>query len=90
MAANLADNVRIALDGYPVKAVYGWLDSLVALYWIRGTGAYKQFVTNRVTKINAKEFIVWRHIGTGLNPTGRGSRGCETNRLTEEWLNGPE
>ena len=32
MAANLADNVRIALDGYPVKAVYGWLDSLVALY----------------------------------------------------------
>ena len=32
MAANLADNVRIALDSYPVKAVYGWLDSLVALY----------------------------------------------------------
>lgn len=71
MAANLADNVRIALDGYPVKAVYGWLDSLVALYWIRGTGTYKQFVTNRVSKINAKEFIVWRHIGTDLNPADR-------------------
>ena len=68
MAANLADNVRIALDGYPVKAVYGWLDSLVALYWIRGTGTYKQFVTIRVSKINAKEFIVWQHIGTDLNP----------------------
>ena len=68
MAANLADNVRIALDGYPVKAVYGWLDSLVSLYWIRGTRTYKQFVSNRVSKINAKEFIVWRHIGTDLNP----------------------
>ena len=88
VAANLADNVRIALDGYPVKAVYGWLDSLVALYWIRGTRTYRQFVPNRVSKINAKELIVWRHIGTDLNPVDRGSRGCETNRLTGEWLNG--
>ena len=27
MAANLVDNVRIALEGYPSKAVHGWLDS---------------------------------------------------------------
>ena len=29
MSANLVDNVRTALAAYSVKAVYGWLDSLV-------------------------------------------------------------
>lgn len=90
MAANLAANVRTALEGYPVSAVYGWLDSLVALHWIRGGGTYKQFVFNRVRKINEKDFITWRHVGTDLNPADRGSRGCEVNRLTDEWLNGPD
>ena len=92
LAANLADNVRIAQDGYPVKAVYGWLYILVALYWIRGTGTYKQFVSNRVSKINAKEFIIWRHIGTDLNLADRGSRGCEAKKSLNgpEWLSDPD
>ena len=41
MAANLATNVREALEGHPVDGVYCWSDSTVALHWIRGEGEYK-------------------------------------------------
>ena len=45
MAVNLAVNVRDTLqDCNPV--VYCWLDSTVALYWIQGSGEYRQFVAN--------------------------------------------
>ena len=46
MVANLATNVREALEGHPVDGVYCWSDSTVALHWIRGEGEYKQFVHN--------------------------------------------
>ena len=58
MAANLVDNVRNTLEGCAVGCVYGWSDSTVALYWVAGKGNYKQFVANRVKKINAKDYIV--------------------------------
>ena len=48
MAVNLVTNVREALDGLPLTSVHCWLDSSVALYWIRGQGEHKQFVSNRV------------------------------------------
>ena len=51
MAKNLVDNVKSALEGFPVTEVTGWLDSTVALYWIEGKGPNKQFVQNRVRKI---------------------------------------
>ena len=35
MATNLVDNVREALEEFPVCQVFGWLDSTVALHWIR-------------------------------------------------------
>ena len=54
MAANLVDNVRKALDGFPVTGVTGWLDSTVALCWVMGQVQYKQFVQNRVQKIREK------------------------------------
>ena len=38
MAANLATNVREALEGYSVDQVYCWSDSTVELHWIRGEG----------------------------------------------------
>ena len=44
---------------------------MAALYWIKGRGAYKQFVSNRVKKINAKEYITWRHVSTKENPANR-------------------
>ena len=57
MAANLVDNVKKALDGFPVTGVTGWLDSTVALCWVKGQVKYKQFVQNRVRKIRKKSFI---------------------------------
>ena len=76
MAANLVENVKNALEGQPVRSVHGWLDSTVALHWIRGEGsAYKQFVANRVNKIKDKAYIQWRHVGTDQNPADIGTRG---------------
>ena len=89
MAANLVDNVRKALEGYPITQVQGWLDSTVALYWIKKGGRYKQFVANRVLKINEKEFIEWRHVGTDENPADLGSRGCKADQLPDVWFQGP-
>ena len=57
MAANLVDNVKEALQVFPVESVHCWLDSSVALYWIKGGGDYKQFVSNRVRRIQEKKFI---------------------------------
>ncbi|XP_044176600.1 uncharacterized protein LOC122959344 [Acropora millepora] len=34
MAANLATNIKEALDGYPLVQVYCWSNSTVALHWI--------------------------------------------------------
>ena len=36
MASKLLDNVKTVLHGLPVRHCYGWLDSMVALYWING------------------------------------------------------
>ena len=50
MATNLVMNVKNALTELPEPAVYGWLDSTVALHWILGNGQYHQFVANRIQK----------------------------------------
>ena len=47
MATNVVDNVKRVLQRYPIRKVYGWLDSSVALHWIRGENRYKQLVSNR-------------------------------------------
>ena len=89
MAANLAQNVLDALQGMPVRQVYGWLDSTVALHWIKGAGNYKQFVSNRVKKINQKDFIQWRHVPTNLNPADVASRGGNREGIGQMWMKGP-
>ena len=63
------------LNGFPVTDMCGWTDSLVVLHWIRGGGQYKQFVENRVRKIQAKPEIKWRHVPTEENPADLASRG---------------
>jgi hypothetical protein len=69
MADNLVTNVKEALEGFPVANSYCWLDSTVAmaLHWIRGEGNYKQFVQNRVNKIQQKN-LEWRYVRTHENP----------------------
>jgi hypothetical protein len=88
MAANLMMNIQQALDGMPVTGTYGWLDSTVALQWIKGGGEYKQFVANRVRKIQACPDIICRHVPSQDNPADLGSRGGQvTGNLM--WLKGP-
>ena len=74
MASNLVDNVRQTLEGFPIKQVFGWLDSTVALHWIRGSGKFKHFVGNHVRKIREKDYIKWRHVPSQDNPADLGSR----------------
>ena len=78
------------MEGFPVNQVYGWLDSTVALHWIRGGGEFKQFVANRVHKIQEKDFIKWRHIPSQENPADFGSRGGNVRDANRLWWEGPK
>ena len=89
MAVNLLDNVCDALDGFPVSSLVGWLDSSVALHWIRGRGEYKLFVANRVNKILEHEDVTWRHVPSKENPADIASRGGLIDEGNQLWWNGP-
>lgn len=88
IAANLITNVGNALVGFPVKQCYGWLDSSVALHRVKWGGEYKQFVENRVKKIQGHTQITWRHVPTMDNPADLRSRGgpVDDKKL---WKQGP-
>ena len=88
MAVNLITNVREALDGLPISSMHCWLDSSVALYWIRGQGEHRQFVSNCVQKINSHQGVAWRYVPTTENPADIGSRGGRLEE-TDQWWNGP-
>jgi hypothetical protein len=75
MATNLLTNVKNALTGFPISGLHVWLDSTVALYWIQNGGDFKQFVANRVSKIQQHDEIIWHHVPTTDNPADLGSRG---------------
>ena len=53
MASNLAQNLKEALSNYNIHEIFGWTDSTVVLHWLSGNGGYKQFVSNRITKIKS-------------------------------------
>ena len=89
MAVNLGMNVCEALEGFPLTEKHCWLDSTVALHWIKGPGEYKQFVSNRVNKIQAHREVSWHHVGTSENPADIGSRGGGVAHQTL-WWNGPK
>ena len=71
-----------------MTSVYCWLDSFVALHWIRGNGEYWQFVANRVKKIKYHEINEWRHVPTDQNPADLGTRGGSVTDA-DLWWNGP-
>ncbi|XP_028409519.1 uncharacterized protein LOC114532142 [Dendronephthya gigantea] len=89
MAVNLVSNVESAIDQRAVSSVHCWLDSTVALYWINGQGEYRQFVANRVAKIQAHTRVEWHHVPTKQNPADVGSRGGSVVG-NELWSNGPQ
>ncbi|CAB4031399.1 Pro-Pol poly [Paramuricea clavata] len=86
MTENLVSNVAKAIGEERVSQQHAWIDSTVGLYWIRGMGEYRQFVANRVIKIQAHSNIEWHHVPTSENPADIGSRGGQP---TEKWLNSP-
>ena len=75
--------------GFPVRNTFSWLDSTVALYWIKGNGEYKQFVNHRVRKIQEKDSIQWRYVSSAENPADLGSRGGKVDESSEQWFKGP-
>ena len=89
MSTSLVYNVKEALQGFPVRSVHCWLDSSFALHWIRGNGEYKQFVSNRVRKIQEKNYIQWRYVSSEENPADLGSRGGQVEESSDQWWNGP-
>ena len=89
MATNLAVNVQEVLSDYH-SSIHCWLDSTVALYWTKGSGEYRQFVTNRARKIKQHQDITWRHVPTDQNKNTAdvGSRGGNVSNAVQ-WINGP-
>ena len=87
MAVNLATNVQAALNVHQ-STVNCWLYYTVALYWIKGQREYRQFVSNRVDKIQQHRQVTWYHVPTEDNPANLGSRGGDAaNNLL--WNKGP-
>ena len=79
MVANSLDNVRNVLHQYPITSTYGWFNSTVALYYILNNNKeWKQFISNRVFKINQKKDFTRTHFPTKDNPAEIGNRGSTT------------
>ena len=89
MSTNLVTNVSNALQGLQKSKVFGWLDSLVALHWVRGNGQFKEFVANRVAKVQLQPEIKWLYVPTQDYPVDMASRGGGA-VTTPLWWTGPE
>ena len=95
MAANMVRNLQNALKGWPIVTTTVWMDSMVALYWIRNPGrSWKVFVTNRVRKIaeiTQETGIEWRYCPTDRNLADLGSRGASIEKMQRgQRFEGPE
>ena len=66
-----------------------WTDSQVALRWITNPQlSWKQFVSNRVQKINEKGEgmnVKWVYCPTEENPVDIATRGCKSSDLGDKW-----
>ena len=87
ITVNLTTNVRQAVTDYQAP-IHCWLDSTVALYWIKDQGEYRQFVANRIQKICQHENVIWHYVPTGENPADVGSLGGNINH-NNLWKHGP-
>ena len=95
MAANMVRNLHKALKRWPIVSTTVWMDSMVALYWIRNPGKpWKVFVSNRVKKmaeITGETGISWKYCPTEKNLADLGSRGAGVHKMeTGGWFTGPE
>ena len=95
MNINMGYNIYNALSKVvEVKQVYMWTDSQTALRWITNPQLpWKQFVGNRVRKINEKSQemkVKWLYCPTEDNPEDVSTRGCKASQLTDKWWKKPD
>ena len=87
--ANLMTAVYKALAcTIKIDSVFNWIDSQIVWWWINGESKqFKQFVSNRVTKIRSllsKKH--WRYCPSALNPSDIASRGAKSPDLVSNDL----
>ena len=93
LLAELVARVRETVD-YGGVPVHMWVDSSVALAWIRGNPSrWKEFVANRVARI--QELLPgcrWNHVAGCENPADVASRGIVPSELEKSttWWSGPQ
>ena len=85
MGANLAHNVKSALESQNMRSVTGWTHSTVVLYWLNKKGNYKQFVGNRLNQIREKEFVNWCFVSTKENPADIAIKGSLIKNIWQVW-----
>ena len=91
MLTRMLKNIKAALAGWQITAVYGWTDSRTVLCWLANRGEWKQFVRTRVNQILSEDYISWRYCPTHDNPADIGSRGMISEKLQASnlWWQGP-
>ena len=90
MNVNMGCNIYKALrDVVEIHQVYVCTDFQVALRWITNPQlSWKQFVSNRVQKINEKGEemnVKWLYCPTEENPVDIATRGCKSSDLDDKW-----
>jgi len=94
ITAQLKDAVEKALQSrIAINTAHLWLDSITALYWIKGEREWSQFLQNRVNEIlrlTTRE--QWNHCPGVENPADLGSRGVTATTIKNSrlWWQGPE
>ena len=94
MNVNMGYNIYKALrDVVKIQQVYMWTDSQAALRWITNPQlSWKQFVSNRVQKINEKGEgmnVKWLDCPTEENHVDIATRECKPSDLGDKWWVGP-
>ena len=71
--------------------IFLWSDSQVVLNWIASNKKQNDFVLNRLQEIQEiSSPQQWHHISTYLNPVDHETRGPETNKIQQKWLDPPK
>nr|CAI5863146.1 unnamed protein product [Callosobruchus analis] len=92
LLAQLMKKVQDSL-GLKINKVFLWLDSTIALSWIRSSAShYQVFVSNRIAQIQGLTSPEdWHYVNTKQNPADLVSRGIWPSSLlnNELWFHGP-